>query len=109
LPEPPEINLRDRVEEFDLRVGIAEISLAERLQHIDIVNRTQRLRDAATYTLLVIFALGSIATVVLFFLTGYGVTKLSDVAMGSLAATTVAETGGLLTIVVTGLFPQASA
>ena len=107
MPEPPEINLRDRAEEFDVRPGIAEVSLAERVQHIDIINRTQRLRDAATYTLLAIFALGSTATVILFFLTGFGMTDLSDVAMGSLAATTVAETGGLLTIVVTGLFPQA--
>ena len=108
MPEPPEINLRDRAEEFDVGLGIAEISLAERVQHVDIINRTQRLRDTATYTLLAIFALGSTATIVLFFLTGFGVTKLSDVAMGSLAATTVAETGGLLTIVVTGLFPQSS-
>jgi len=75
---------------------------------MDIINRTQRLRDTATYTLLAIFAFGNIATVLLFFLTGYGVTNLSDVAMGSLAATTIAETGGLLTIVVTGLFPQSS-
>ena len=46
------------------------------------------------------------ARIPIIFLTGFGVTDLSDVAMGSLAATTVAETGGLLTIVVSGLFPQ---
>jgi hypothetical protein len=42
----------------------------------------------------------------LFFLTGFGVTNLSDTALASLAATSIAEVGGLLTIVLNGLFPQ---
>lgn len=42
----------------------------------------------------------------LFFLNGLKITELTDVAMGSLAAATIAEVAGRLTIVVKGLFSE---
>ena len=50
--------------------------------------------------------LGNTASIALFFLTGFGVTELSDAALASPAATSIAEVGGLLTIVLTGIFSQ---
>lgn len=71
-----------------------------------VIERTLRLRDLATYTLLGVFVVGSTASIALFFLTGFGVTELSDAALASLAATSIAEVGGLLTIVLSGIFSQ---
>ena len=89
------------LEELAYRQGIdVAVRLAELGQQIEGQRRLWRLRDVVAYILLGIFALGNLATISLFFLNGLKVTELSDVAMGSLAAATIAEVAGLLTIVV---------
>jgi hypothetical protein len=80
------------------------LQLAELTQRTEASRSLWRLRDITTYTLLAIFSLGTLSTVSLFFLNGLGITSLTDVAMGSLAAATIAEVAGLLVIMVKGLF-----
>jgi len=53
--------------------------------------------------LLGLFALGNVVCLALFVLTGFGFTQLSDVALGSLAAATIAEVAGVLGIVLKAL------
>ena len=53
--------------------------------------------------LLVVFIIGNISCLVLFFLNAFQVTILSDTALCALAAATMAEVAGLITIIVKGL------
>ena len=95
------------LEELANRQGIdVAVQLAELVQQIEGEQTLWRLRGLAIYSLLGIFVVGNLATISLFFLNGLKVAELSDVAMGSLAAATIAEVAGLLTIVVKGLFPE---
>lgn len=55
---------------------------------------------------LLVFVIGNFACISLFFLNGFGLTNLSDVAMGSLAAATIAEVAGLLVIAVKYFFQK---
>lgn len=59
----------------------------------------EKLLPAITWVLLIIFAVGNLACLTLFFLNGFGVTSLSDVALGGLAAATIAEVAGLIGII----------
>jgi len=108
------VDLRTRAKNFDITTpvqrAVREISLDERSSQLDLTIlttlRTLRLRDIATYTLLATLAAGSIASIVLFFLEGFGVTNLTDTEMLALSGATIAEIGGLLTIVLRSLFSQ---
>ena len=86
--------------------GQREITLEQivRQQGLQIRLQRQKLQNVTTYTLLAIFVLVNVATIVLFFLNGFGITELSDVAMASLVAATIAEVAGLLVIIMKGLF-----
>lgn len=53
--------------------------------------------------LLILFAVGNIVCLSLFCLTAFGLTQLSDTALASLAAATIAETAGVLGIVLKAL------
>lgn len=80
------------------------VQLAVLSQQLAVTDSLQSLRNLTTYVLLGIFAIGNVATITLYSLNGFGVTNLSDVAMASLGAATIAEVAGLLVIVVKGLF-----
>jgi hypothetical protein len=53
--------------------------------------------------LLVVFIIGNLSCLALFFLNAFQVTVLSDTALCALAAATIAEVAGLITIIVRGL------
>jgi hypothetical protein len=53
--------------------------------------------------LLVVFIIGNLSCLILFFLNAFQVTILSDTALCALAAATIAEVAGLITIIVKGL------
>jgi len=65
-----------------------------------------KMRELTLKVLLIIFSIGNIACIALYFLNGFGLTNLSDTAMGSLAAATIAEVAGLSVVVVKFLFPR---
>lgn len=103
-----QISLGRLVDSYRVSVEATDVPLSDvtRQRSNPVAERTLRLRDLTTHTLLFVFIAGSTASMALFFLTGFGVTNLSDTALASLAATSIAEVGGLLTIVLNGLFPQ---
>lgn len=84
--------------EFESKLQFQMDIEAARFEHLS------RLQRMALYSLLLLFALGNAATISLYFLNGFGATDLTDVAMASLSAATIAEVGGLLTVVMTGIF-----
>lgn len=53
----------------------------------------------ATWIVLIVLTIGNLSCVALFFLTGFGLTELSDVALASLAGATVGQTAGLVATV----------
>lgn len=63
----------------------------------------EQLLPGIVRVLLVLFGLGNVTCLGLFWLTGFGITQLSDTALGSLAAATIAEVAGLLAIVLKAL------
>ena len=56
--------------------------------------------STAIIALLATFIIGNLSCLALFFLNGFGITSLSDVALCALAAATIAEVAGLLTITI---------
>lgn len=56
--------------------------------------------SATIIALLATFIIGNLSCLALFFLNGFGITSLSDVALCALAAATIAEVAGLLTITI---------
>jgi len=60
----------------------------------------EKLLPTVIYVLLILFGLGNISSLALFWLNGLGLTTLSDVALASLAAATIAEVAGLLMVTV---------
>jgi hypothetical protein len=62
--------------------------------------RAAGLLSKSLLVLLVIFTTGNVSCLTIFFLNGFGVTSLSDQALCALAAATVAEVAGLMTIII---------
>ena len=56
-----------------------------------------------TIALVVVFCLGNLSCIALFFLTGFKVTEFSDVAIASLGAATIGEVAGLIGIIIKGI------
>jgi len=61
------------------------------------------LLSKALVALLLVFIIGNLSCLALFFLNAFQVTILSDTALCALAAATMAEVAGLITIIVRGL------
>ena len=64
------------------------------------------LLSGTTIALLTTLIIGNLSCLVLFFLNGFGITSLSDVALCALAAATIAEIAGLLAIAIKCIFTQ---
>ena len=76
-----------------------ELLLQEKSQEISA-------RDLILKVILFIFALGNLACLSLYFFNGFGLTHLTDAAMHSLAAATIAEVTGLLIILIKFYFSK---
>jgi len=63
-------------------------------------------RNLILRVILLVFTVGNFACLSLYFLNGFGITNLSDAAMGSLAAATIAEVAGLLVVSVKYFFKK---
>ena len=78
-----------------------ELLLQEKTQEISA-------RDLILKVILSIFALGNLACLSLYFFNGFGLTRLTDAAMHSLAAATIAEVAGLLIVLIKFYFKKES-
>ena len=65
--------------------------------------RTAGILSKALVALLVVFIIGNLSCLTLFFLNAFQVTSLSDTALCALSAATIAEVVGLITIIVRAL------
>jgi hypothetical protein len=66
------------------------------------------LQRAALVALLAVFVSAGFGTIGLYFLAGYGQVGLSDAALATLTAATLAELAALLTLLFRGLFTPGS-
>ncbi|MBI3468702.1 MAG: hypothetical protein HY000_37340 [Planctomycetes bacterium] len=75
-------------------------------QRVKDIEANRKLRQLMAWLLFLTFAPANMATIVLFFFNGFGLTNLSDTALLSLQGATVAQLAAIMVIIAKYLFPK---